>query len=58
MPDQRCTGHAVILWDSIGLPGSDDPHIGEKSRFSNFPKWSFDQNEDGFRLINTLGRIF
>ena len=27
---QKCTEHAVTFQDSIGLPSSDDPLIGEK----------------------------
>ena len=41
MPDWRCTGHAFVFWDSIGLPGTDDTHIGEKVAFFEFSKTRF-----------------
>ena len=37
-PAQKCKDNAVTFQDSIGLPKTDDPLIGEKSRISNLPK--------------------
>ena len=39
----KCMGHAIIFLDSIGLPGTDDPLIGENSRFSDFPNQGSNQ---------------
>ena len=44
-------GHAFIFQDSIGLPGTDGPRMGERSHFSNFPKQGSNQNENSFQLI-------
>ena len=37
-PIQKCTEHAVIFQDSIGLPSTDDPLIGEKLANFEFSK--------------------
>ena len=37
MTARKCMGHAVIFQYSIGLPITDDPLIGEKVAFFNFP---------------------
>ena len=41
MPARRCTVHAVIFRYSVGLPGTDDPHIGEKVAVFKFFKIRF-----------------
>ena len=40
-PAQKCTEHAVIFQDFIGLPSTDDPLIGEK--VANFELSKMDQ---------------
>ena len=59
-------GHAIMFWDSVVLPSTDDPRIGEKVTFFEFFKTRFltklkhfqiDQNLES-ENINTLRRIF
>ena len=40
MPDKKCTEHALTFQDSICLPSTDDPLMGEKLRFLNVQIWS------------------
>ena len=50
-PAQKCTEHAVIFQDSIGLPSTDDPLIGEK--VANFELSKMDQKEKLFPADQT-----
>ena len=45
-PAQKCTEHAVTFQDSISLPSTDDPLIGEK--VTNFEYSKIDQKEKLF----------
>ena len=65
MPSQKCTEHDVTFQDSIGLPSTDDPLMGEK--VVNFEFSKLTKKKDGFQLvkkilekenITTLGRVF
>ena len=49
-------GHAVILRDFIGLLGTGDPRIGEKSSFSNFLKQGSNQKQKQFTIDQKVGR--
>ena len=49
-------GHAVILRDFIGLLGTGDPRIGEKSSFSNFLKQGSNQKQKQFTVDQKVGR--
>ena len=51
MPAQKCTEHAVIFQDSIGLPSTDDPLIGEK--VANFECTKMVQKEKLFPADQT-----
>ena len=50
-PAQKCTEQAVIFQDSIGLPSTDDPLIGEK--VANFEFSKIDQKEKLFPADKT-----
>ena len=50
-PAQNCTEHAVTFQDSIGLPSTDDPLIGEK--VANFEISKIDQKEKLFPADRT-----
>ena len=39
MPAKKCTEHAGTFQDSIGLPRTDDPLIGEKVANFEFSKF-------------------
>ena len=49
-PAQKCTEHAVTFQDSIGLPSTDDPLIGEK--VANFKFSKSTKKKDCFQLFN------
>ena len=48
-PDQKCTEHVVTFQDPIGLPGTDDPLIGEK--VANFEFSKSTKNKNHFQLV-------
>ena len=50
-PAQMCTEHAVTFQDSICLPSTDDPLIGEKVAKFEFSK--IDRKEKLFRADQT-----
>ena len=50
-PAQKCTEHAVTFQDSIGLPSTDDPLIGEK--VVNFEFSKIEQKEKLFPADRT-----
>ena len=50
-PTQKCTEHAVTFQDSIGLPRTDDPLIGEK--VANFKLSKINQKEKLFPADQT-----
>ena len=51
MPAQNCMEHAITFQDSIGLPSTDDPLIGEK--VANFEFSKIDQREKLFPADGT-----
>ena len=64
-PAQKCTDHAIIFEDYIGLPSTDDPLMGEK--FANFEYSKSTKKKNCFQLVDkilekenitTLERIF
>ena len=51
-PAQKCTEHAVTFQDSIGLPSTDDPVMGEK--VVNFEFSKLTKKKDGFQLVKKI----
>ena len=49
-PAQKCTEHAVTFQDSIGLPSTDDPLIGEK--VANFEFSKSTKKKNCFQLVD------
>ena len=65
IPAHKCTEHAVTFQDSIDLPSTDDPLIGEK--VADFEFFGINQKEKLFpadrekmekEKITTLERVF
>ena len=53
-PAKKWTEHAVTFQDSIGLPSTDDPLMGEKVENFEFPKST--KKKTCFQLIEKIGK--